>query len=365
MRLPALRFVILAGIWVACTARLVAAADDAFVVGADLSLLKYIEDHGVSYRDNGQGKDGLAIFRDHGFNWVRLRLFVNPDGKEGQVNTMPYTLAMATQAKAAGFHFLLDLHYSDGWADPGHQIVPRAWAQLSHVQLVDQVFAYTRDTVAAFRDEDCAPDMVEVGNEITLGMMWPDGKIGSDGKWDAFGDLLKAGIRGVHAGEGSVPIKIMLHIDRGGDKGVSRWFFEHLATQAVPFDVIGLSYYPFWNGKLDKLKENMAYLAGRFHKDIIVAETGYNWRDADPKKLEYPPTPEGQSAFLSALAKAVASVPDGHGKGVFYWAPEWIDGTKWGGPPWTHSWENRALFDDQGNALPALDAFRAAGASSH
>jgi arabinogalactan endo-1,4-beta-galactosidase len=337
--------------------------DDAppFALGADLSLLKHLEDHGIQYQDAGVAKDALLILKDHGCNYVRLRLFLAPTGNEGQVNSLPYTLELARRVKADGLDFLLDLHYSDSWADPGHQMMPAQWKGLTHAQLVERVFSYTRDTLAAFQQAGCAPDMVEVGNEITNGFLWPDGGPLSEAKWDDFTDLLKAGIRGVHANDTAHPIKIVIHIDRGGDQGVSKWFFDHLNAHSVPFDVIGLSYYPFWNGPIEGLKQNLAFLAQTYGKDIIVAETGFNWRNGPSKQAPWPSTPEGQKDFLIDLIRTVAATPNGHGRGVFYWAPEWIEGDKWSGPKWSGDWENRALFDDSGHALPALDAFREAG----
>jgi arabinogalactan endo-1,4-beta-galactosidase len=349
-----------------------------FARGMDLSMLQHLEDHGVQYKEAGKVQDPLVIFRNHGVNYVRLRLFVSPNGKEGQVNTLPYTLKLAKSVKRAGLRFLLDFHYSDDWADPGHQTIPAAWKTLSHPQLVEQVFAYTRDTVAAFGREGCLPDMVQVGNEITNGMMWPAGGPLSDAlkwnditsqmswpegsahvspSWDAFADLVKAGIRGVRAADPKGRIKIMIHIDKGGNKDVSRYFFEHFRRLGVSFDIIGLSYYPFWHGSLPDLKANLAFLANTYHKDIIVAETGYDWNGGEQGKLPFPPTREGQKAFLEALIKTVAETPDGHGLGVFYWAPEWIMGAKWDGAKWSKVWENRALFDETGNSLPGLEAF--------
>jgi arabinogalactan endo-1,4-beta-galactosidase len=329
-----------------------------FALGVDVSLLKFIEDHGVEYRDAGAARDGLEIFKDHGCNYVRLRLFVNPDGTKGQVNSLSYTIELAERVKAAGLGFLLDLHYSDGWADPGHQIIPAAWKGETHAQLVDTVFNYTRETLAAFKQVGCLPDMVEVGNEITNGMIWPDGGPISEAKWNDFTDLLKAGIRGVHA-DGNESIKIMIHIDRGGDKNVSKWFFDHLAAHEVRFDVIGLSFYPFWGGRLSDLQDNLAFLAKTYDKDVMVAETAYNWRNAEQKELPETITPGGQKAFLADLIRMVAATPGGHGKGVFYWAPEWIEVQKW--PAIGGGWEDRAMFDDQGNVLPVLDAFGEAG----
>ena len=346
-----------------------------FVRGADMSLLQYIEDHGVQYKEGDQAKDPLLIFRDHGGNYVRLRLFVAPNGKEGQVNTLSYTLRLAKRVKAAGLKFLLDFMYSDSWADPTHQIIPAEWKNLSHAQLTEQVFAYTRETIAAFQREGCPPDMVEVGNEITNGMMWPAaGPLSEpahwndltqpgaapEATWDVLADLLKAGIRGVRASDPQSAIKIMIHIDKGGNKEVSRWYFDNLQKRGVTFDVIGLSYYPFWNGSLADLKANLASLAQTRKKDIVVVETAYDTWGGPQGKMPFPLTAAGQKDFLESLIQTVAAAPDGYGKGVFYWAAEWIMGPKWNGPTWSGQWEDRALFDRSGNMRPAMEAFQSA-----
>lgn len=327
-----------------------------FVMGADLSLLGVIQEHGVSYKDGGQVKDPLLIFKDHGLSSVRLRLFVAPDGTVGQVNTLPYTLKLAKQVKAAGLHFYLDLHYSDVWADPEHQTIPAKWQNLSHAQLVARVHDYTRGVLEDFKREGCAPDMVSIGNEVGNGMMWPDGgPLNSEARWDAFAELLGAGIRAVR--EAQPKALVMIHTHEGGNKDICEWFYSNLQKRDVKFDVIGLSYYPFWHGPLANLESNLAALS-HYGKDIYVVETGYDTWGGDRGTLPYPITPAGQKTFLEQLIRTVAATPGGHGKGVFYWAPEWIRGAQWGGPPWGGQWENRALFDHDGNALPAMQAFQ-------
>ena len=353
-------------------------SDTSFLRGMDLSMLQYLQDHQVTYKDAGNVKDPVTIFQEHGVNYARLRLFVNPSGRDGQVNSMPYTLRLARRVKKAGLRLLLDIHYSDEWADPTHQTIPAAWKTLSHPQLVQRVFTYTRDAVAVLGREGCLPDMVEVGNEITNGMVWPAGGPLSAAsrwnditshmawpekdrpsltQWDGLADLLKAGIRGVRASDLHGTVKIMIHIDKGGNEDVSRRFFAALQHRDVLFNVIGLSYYPFWHGTLADLAGNLAFLSRTYHKDIVVVETGYDWNGGDQGTLPFPLTADGQKAFLEALIHTVAATPGGHGKGVFYWAPEWIRGRSWDGPSWSPVWENRALFDHSGNALPALQAF--------
>ena len=351
--------------------------DTGFIRGMDLSMLQHLQDHGVEYREAGVVKDPLVLFQAHGVNCVRLRLFVNPNGNDGQVNTLPYTLKLAKRVKQAGLSLLLDFHYSDAWADPLHQTIPAAWSHLSHVQIADQIFTYTRDTLTAFASEGCLPDMVQVGNEITNGMVWPAAgplseastwnditsqmawpkESASSAVWDALADFLNAGIRGVRASDPNNTVKIMVHVDKGGNRNVCRRFFDALAHRDVPFDIIGLSYYPFWHGTLPDLKDNLAFLAQTYHKDILVVETGYDWNGGEQGTLPFPLTPAGQKAFLQEVIQTVADTPGGRGRGVFYWAPEWIQGEQWNGPAWSKTWENRALFDAAGSVFPGLQAF--------
>src|SRR5580704_1921486 len=140
-----------------------------YAVGADLSFLKQAEERGTVFKDNNQPKPGLQIFKDHGYNWIRLRLFHTPTQLPNNLN---YTIALAQAAKKLGFRFLLDYHYSDTWADPGKQFLPKAWEGMSHAQLVKTVFEYTKQTVTAFRESGVLPDMVQIGNEVINGMLW-------------------------------------------------------------------------------------------------------------------------------------------------------------------------------------------------
>src|SRR5439155_2870288 len=126
-----------------------------YAIGADLSFLKQAEDRGTVFKDSGQAKPGLQIFKDHGYNWVRLRLFHTPTNLP---NNLAYTIALAQEARKLGFKFLLTYHYSDTCADPGKQFLPAAWASKSHADLVQSVHDYTRDTIVAFREAGVMPD---------------------------------------------------------------------------------------------------------------------------------------------------------------------------------------------------------------
>ena len=327
-----------------------------YAVGADLSFTKQAEDRGTVFKDNGEAKPCLQIFKDHGYNWVRLRLFHTPTQLP---NNLEYTVAYAKAAKALGYKFLLNYHYSDTWADPGKQFIPKAWEGKPHSEMVQALFEYTRDTIAAFRDAGALPDMVQVGNEITNGMLWPDAKLPEN--WDNFADFIKAGIAGVEAGKGNAPRpRIMIHIDRGGDRVRTRYFLDKLNTYGVNYDVIGQSYYPNWHGTLFDLRENLIFMANEYHKPIIVVETGYSAQaftpraraagaaatPAPPRLAPFPETPEGQKEFLEEVNRIVMETPNGLGQGVFWWEP--AAGLGRGG---------RGFFDKDGNALPVITVF--------
>jgi len=316
-----------------------------YAIGADLSFLASAEQQGIVFKDGGHPKPGLQIFKDHGYNWVRLRLFHTPTELP---NDLGYTLTEAKAAKEMGFKFLLDYHYSDTWADPQKQTLPRAWRDLSHEQLTNAVYEYTRDTIAAFREAGAMPDMVQIGNEVIGGMLWPDGQLPQN--WGNFADLLKAAINGVEAGRGTAPRpKIMIHIDRGGDVQATKHFLDKCNQYGVPYDVIGQSYYPWWHGSLDDLRRNLAFMAEKYDKDIILVEVAFNWRPTEYRDRPgpFPETPAGQRDFLEEVNRIVVNTPGHRGKGIFWWEPAV--------PPGPIA--SRGMFDRQGNALPVINVF--------
>jgi arabinogalactan endo-1,4-beta-galactosidase len=330
---------LLLGVWASSLAH-----GQEYAIGADVSFLAQAEQQGVNFKDNGVAKPGLEILRSHGYNWIRLRLFHTPTDLP---NNLDYTIALAKNAKKLGFRFLLDYHYSDTWADPGHQPLPKAWQGKTHQELVDAVFQYTRDTIAAFRDAGVLPDMVQIGNEITVGMMWPDGKLPEN--WDHFAQLVYAGINGVDAGRGNGRRpKIMIHIDRGADIKGTKLFLDKLNSFDIPYDVIGQSYYPWWHGSLNDLRSNLEFMAREYQKDIIVVEAAYNWQPGNyvGKPTPFPESPEGQREFLDEVNRVVMETPNGRGKGVFWWEPVV-----------TGPLAIRGFFDEQHNALPVITVF--------
>ena len=328
-----------------------------YAIGADVSFLMMAEERGTVFKEDGQAKPGLQILKDHGYNWIRLRLFHTPSAHRDKMpNDLAYTTRLAKQAKNMGYKFLLCYHYSDSWADPAKQWAPKAWEGKGHAETVQLLQQYTRDTMSALREAGAMPDMVQIGNEITPGMVWPDGRLGNtdapDNNWPNFTDLLKAGIRGVDASLNGAPRpKIMIHIDRGGDIRTTRSFFDKIREYGVNYDVIGQSYYPWWHGSLLDLKENLDFMAREYGKEIILVEVAYHWRENGEygkTPTPFPQTPEGQKQFLDDVHRLVLATPNGLGKGVFWWEPA---------VPLRGGISSRGIFDDDGNVLPVIKVF--------
>jgi len=338
------RFVILSGfifIMILAPSKLTA---QEYAIGADLSFLKSAEDRGFAFKENNEVKSGLKIFSDHGYNWIRLRLFHSPTDLP---NNLDYTIALAKSARNIGLKFLLDYHYSDTWADPGKQFIPRAWNGMSHKQLVKAVFDYSKETIIAFRKAGVMPDMVQIGNEVINGMLWPDGKIPEN--WNNFTELVQAGINGVNAGCDTLNRpKIMIHIDQGGNKDRTKYFFDKFDSYGIEYDYIGQSYYPWWHGSLLDLRENMIFTAETYKKPIILVEVAYCASPTEYRKkpAPYAESPEGQKEFLDEVNKIVLNTPNNLGIGIFWWEPATYGGRS-----------TRDFFDENGNVLPVITVF--------
>ncbi|AVL18212.1 TPA: arabinogalactan endo-beta-1,4-galactanase [Enterobacter cloacae] len=362
-----------------------------FIKGADISTLLEAEQHGAKfYNQNGQQQDAIAILKANGVNYVRLRLWVDPQDASGKTygggsNNLENTIALAKRVKAQGLKLLLDFHYSDFWTDPGKQFKPKAWEKMDYPQLKTAIHDYTRDTIARFKQEGVLPDMVQIGNEINGGMLWPEGKSWGQGggEFDRLAGLLNAAISGLKENlTGGEQVKIMLHLAEGTKNDTFRWWFDEIAKRGVPFDIIGLSMYTYWNGPISALKANMDDISKRYNKDVIVVEAAYGYtldncdnaensfQAKEEKDGGYPGTVQGQYDYIHDLMQSVIDVPDHRGKGIFYWEPTWIavPGTTWAtkaGMKYIHDeWkegnarENQALFDCQGKVLPSITVFK-------
>ena len=316
-----------------------------YIIGADLSFVKEAEDNGFAFKENGFPKSCIQIFKEHGYNWVRLRLFHTPTELP---NNLEYTIALASEAKKLGFKFLLDYHYSDTWADPAKQYIPKAWEGKSQVELEKLVYEYTNSTMEEFLKADVFPDMVQIGNEISSGMLWPNGKLPEN--WDNLAALIQAGIKGVNASCGNNPCpEIMIHIDKGGDKEFTKYFFDKLNSYNIKYDVIGQSYYPWWHGSLLALRECLNFTANEYKKNIILVETAYNFSPSEyiNKSAPFPETPEGQREFLEEVNQIIMNIPNNRGIGIFWWEPAAPN----------KGFSHRTFFKNDGNVLPVINVF--------
>jgi arabinogalactan endo-1,4-beta-galactosidase len=372
------------------------------MLGSDVSFTANELAAGAVYTDYGVRRNPINILADHGANWARLRLWVNPPAGYSDLNT---DLSLARMIKAAGQKLYLDLHYSDFWADPGKQCIPAGWPNTLS-GLTSTVRTYTQQVLSAFAAQGTPVDMVSIGNEVTNGMLWTydsaapgdwvdfgcsgpgigglswSGDNSATG-WASFTQLLNAGVIGARAGNPhGHTLLIAIHTDLGGgetpyghnDTERAQYFYSQLQTYGVPFDVIVLSYYPVFQGSLAGMRTTVNALATQFQKPIVLGETQYPWTLADGNDLgntvwqasqlidAYPDSPGGQISMVNDELSILAAAPHGLGMGDFYWEPEWIPGVSWapyptppgpGGPT-----TNQTLFDFSGRALPSVGIFQ-------
>jgi len=324
-----------------------------YVRGADISFLPEIEEYGLQfYYQNGQSGSLPDIIQESGCNTIRLRLWHTPSGSHSSLQEVS---TFAKKLKSQGFSIFLTIHYSDTWADPGNQQKPAAWENLSFNLLCDSVYNYTKRVV-----KEIDPDIIEIGNEISNGFLWPEGSISNESN---FTTLLRKGIHG--ARESAPGKKILIHC---ATLDVADWFYNILKNNNIDYDVLGISYYPFWTKiKPSEAIIQMDSLAVKFGKDLIIAETAYpftlNWNDYTNNIIGeqgqllpgYPATNEGQKLVMKEIKDALGKT--NRGIGFCYWAPEWV---AYKGPISSSgsSWENMALFDFNNKALPAMDIFK-------
>jgi arabinogalactan endo-1,4-beta-galactosidase len=310
-----------------------------FVRGADIGWLQQMEATGYKFYDtNGVQKDCLAILKDHGINTVRLRVWVNPsnDPRSGHCSKAD-VVEMALRAKKMGMRILIDFHYSDSWADPGKQNKPAAWANDSLPKLVTDVYQHTFDVLDTLKSVGIIPQWVQVGNEITGGMLWPDG---STAHWNQLAQLLNAGYKATKKVDPST--KVIIHLDQGNNNQRFRTFFDNATKFGVHYDIIGASYYPFWihtdyKATIDDLGKNLDDISKRYGKEVMVVEVG---GEADHVQNTYD--------MLVAVIKKVKEVPNHKGLGVIYWEPE--GARNWSG-------YGLSCWGADGKPTKALDAF--------
>jgi arabinogalactan endo-1,4-beta-galactosidase len=315
---------------------------DSLAKGADISWLPQMETSGYKfYNDLGVQEDCFKILKDHGINSIRLRTWVNPsnDSASGHCSK-DETVAMAIRAQKSGMRVMIDFHYSDTWADPSKQVKPKAWEGLNFDQLKQALYDYTSDVMTALKTAGVTPEWVQVGNEITNGMIYPEGSFAN---WPQLAQLINKGYDAIKAV--SPTTKVVLHIDQGNNNARFRWWFDAAKANGAKYDVIGMSYYPYWlDGSpdytlsIDDLGSNLNDMVSRYGKEVMVVEVG----GEDTKVLN-------TYDMLIAVQKKIREVPNGKGLGVFYWEPEGA-----------RSWSHYALsaWGDDGKPTTALNAFK-------
>ena len=360
-------------------------------VGGDISLLPSYEQYNTPYKTaSGATINNLVTYAANTLRWnsCRVRLFVNPvitnaDGtKQGEVQDLDYVIALGKRIKQAGMAFMLDFHYSDTWADPVKQTIPRAWQSLSEQDLYDTMYTYTKECLEALVAEGATPDFVQIGNEISYGMLWrnnddkayPTSKFyqgTEDPAWTRFAGFLNQGARAVR--EVCPDAKIIIHIERTAKWDYCTDYFRNIEHGNVDYDIIGLSYYPFWHGWMNgtegsQLKTVIEALHNYFpNRNIQIVETAYynNYWPSDgisyDTRTKWPASAAGQKAYLDDLVTFLADYD--YVNGLYYWFPE-ENGC--GGPTWNAStivitnWINRGLFDP--NSHKALAGLNSLGA---
>jgi len=364
------------------------------ILGIDTSTYFEEKNEGAEYKLNGKIVDPLALFRKNGVTHMRIRLWVDPYDENGN----PYLggtcdldnfIKLAKLSLKEGYKIILDFHYSDFWCDPAKQFIPKAWKGLDRNQLIKKVYEYTKETLITIKKENIPLDGIQIGNEITNGLLWPIGKLIDKGEGKERGNyetmiaLLNSGIKAVK--EEYPSAKKIIHLERSGDNKVYHEFFDKLDEYEVDYDVIGASYYPYYHGTIDEVMNNLKDMKETYKKEVMIMELGYAFTAKDYVedgiqqlvlndefiKTHYVPCPiteEGQKEFIEmVLDRAEELGLDG----VFYWEPLWIPGKTicWTsregqkyinelGKSTRNEWANQALYDYHGNALKGMNAFK-------
>lgn len=330
-----------------------------FINGVDISMLYQIEENNGIYFENGIAIDPIDIFKQHGVNTIRLKIWHTPDP---EFNSLQNVLQMAQRIDSIGLDIMLNFHYSDTWADPSHQTKPSAWESIDFETLADSIYDYTNHVITRLKMQGTLPKFVQIGNETDCGLLWPDGYICDESntaeQWLNLGILYNNAISGIQdAIDEMDTVWTLGHLSHGG-----LWYFSNLFNEGVSLDIIGQSYYPWWHGSLDELSTNLTQLSNEFQKPIVIVETAYpftlSWNDntnniigMESQLLDgFPASEIGQLNFLQAVKDRVTN--NEFGAGICYWSPEWISTETFGSP-----WENLALFDFNSEVLDGITVF--------
>ena len=368
--------------------------EPARLVGGDISMLTKYEAHykmarerynisNVGYYDNSGTRidELISWLKGQGWNAARVRLFVNPENashehmEQGVIQNLDTVKVLGRRIKEAGMKFMLDFHYSDTWADPASQYTPAAWASLDDDALVQQVYEYTRDCLSALKAAGATPDYIQTGNEISYGMLW--GPVGtpkdqliqcfsnsSEANWARFARLLTAA--GNACREECPDAKIILHTERVPRPSTLQGFYNYMKNHDVDYDIIGLSYYPYYHGLLNVLNTALRTLQASYpDKDVMIVETGYSYEYDMGGSVDcsstWPISQQGQRQFTIDLINKLKEFDNV--KGLFWWFPEaneyGLGGSNWSTLHVNANWYNAGLWNHKsGRALPALSELK-------
>ncbi|MBO4718911.1 MAG: glycosyl hydrolase 53 family protein [Prevotella sp.] len=344
-------------------------------VGGDISLLPTYEEHGANYMDKDGQKitDLLAFLKEQGLNTMRVRLFVDPskattaEKGQGVRQDLDYVKKLGKKIKDAGLGFMLDFHYSDTWADPSHQKIPAYW-QAINTPAFEYIYTYTKESLEALVAAGATPDFIQTGNEISFGMLWDGCRVSANSAWTAYTDdnwntfamALKNAGRACR--EVCPEAKIIIHTEQcANNPTLDAAFYHRIKDNEIDYDIIGVSYYPYYKGPISKLDKGLTQLESSFpEKQIMIVETGcaYHYEVGDKDKQYYPLTYEGQRQFTADLITMLNKHQ--HVNGLFWWFLEANEyGLDWNTKRVTDDWYNASLFDNEtGRALPALYELR-------
>ena len=364
-------------------------------LGVDTSTIIEEEAVGAKYFDHGKEVDPYALFVQNGVNLMRIRIWNNPYAENGKpylggTNDLDRAIEILRRTKEYGYTYCINFHYSDFWVDPNKQVPPKAWKDYSFEEIVKAVYDYTKSSLERIKLENVPVDYIQIGNEITNGILWPFGKLifdqksGGRSNYENYCEILKSGIKA--AREVYPESRIIIHLESPNDFYKHDEVLSNLEKYDVDYDVYGTSYYPYWHGTMGELFYNLGKIRNKYHKNIMICELGYGFTledymlnnngvnqmkvnaDTMTTVLPYPVTPEGQALFIEEF---VRRCKENDVEGIMYWEPLWLpgEGICWAseegqeyidevGKSTRNEWANQCFFDYQGNKLPAFDKYK-------
>ena len=364
------------------------------ILGIDVSTFIEELNANAKYYHENKEVDPIALLVKQGVSHFRIRVWNDPYKEDkpylGGTNDVETYLKIAKLAKENDCKVILDLHYSDFWADPGKQMTPKSWVGLSFDEILVKVYEFTKEVLLISKNENVEIDYIQVGNEITNGMLWPYGKLDEltspRGNYENLSLLLKQGIKACN--EVYPNAKTIIHLEKSYDQKIYQEYFDEMTKRNVNFDIIGMSYYPYWHGNFNQFFANVNMCQKRYEKPVMVMELGYGFTLEDYilnnngethlvvnenskemlENLPYPINKQGQAKFVKHFLELAY---ENNILGVVYWEPLWIPGDNicWAsvegqeyinelGKSQRNEWANQCLFDYQGNANPALFEFK-------